>query len=74
MRHNQTGEELVNQPNTIEAGEAAEDESHYLPPRSSVHPSEQTKVTRTFYQILLLLFLLLVVGLGWWGIEYTSKP
>ncbi|EGL17170.1 MULTISPECIES: hypothetical protein [Paenibacillus] len=49
-----------------------EEESHYLPPRSSVHPSERAKVTRWFYRLLLFLFILLVMGLGWWGIRYTS--
>jgi hypothetical protein len=45
--------------------------SHYLPPRKAVHPSEKRKWTAVFYQTLLWLFVLLVVGLTIWGIRAT---
>jgi hypothetical protein len=48
-----------------------EEEDHYLPPRKEVHPSENGKWTRIFYQTLLWLFILLVVGLTIWGIRST---
>jgi hypothetical protein len=48
-----------------------EDEDYYLPPRKAVHPSENGKWTRIFYQTLLCLFIMLVIGLTIWGIRYT---
>jgi hypothetical protein len=48
-----------------------EDEEYYLPPRKAVHPSENGKWTRIFYQTLLWLFIMLVLGLTIWGIRYT---
>ncbi|WP_372010976.1 hypothetical protein NBRC13296_09235 [Paenibacillus chitinolyticus] len=74
MEGNKTQEIEYEQPILAESDlvHENEEESHYLPPRSSVHPSERAKVTRWFYRLLLFLFILLVVGLGWWGIRYTS--
>ncbi|UKS30634.1 hypothetical protein LOZ80_17500 [Paenibacillus sp. HWE-109] len=44
----------------------------YLPPRKAVHPSEQGKWTSIFYLSLLWIFIILVVGLTFWGIKYYS--
>ncbi|SDN88338.1 hypothetical protein SAMN04487897_105258 [Paenibacillus sp. yr247] len=49
-----------------------QDNDTYLPPRKAVHPSEQGKWTRIFYVTLLWLFIILVVSLTVWGIEYSS--
>jgi len=49
-------------------------DSHFLPPRSSVHPSQKGKVAKIFYQILLFIFILLVIGLTYWGIQFTAEP
>jgi hypothetical protein len=46
-------------------------EEHYLPPRKAIHPSENGKWSSIFYQALLWLFVLLVVGLTIWGIMYS---
>jgi hypothetical protein len=48
-----------------------QEEDYYLPPRKVVHPSENGKWTRIFYQTLLCLFIMLVIGLTVWGIRYT---
>ncbi|WP_442601135.1 hypothetical protein [Paenibacillus sp. KN14-4R] len=48
-----------------------ENDSHFLPPRKQVHPSEKGKWTVIFYRILVGLFVLLVIGLTIWGIKYT---
>lgn len=48
------------------------EEARMLPPRSLIHPSEKGKWTRRFYQLLVLLFILLLVGLLLWGDHYTS--
>jgi hypothetical protein len=47
-----------------------ETEDHYLPPRKVIHSSENGKWTRIFYQTVLWLFVLLVIGLTIWGISY----
>ncbi|MBP1988923.1 hypothetical protein J2Z66_000518 [Paenibacillus eucommiae] len=44
-----------------------DEDSYYLPPRKVIHPSENSKWTKIFYQTLLWLFILLVVGLTIWG-------
>lgn len=49
-------------------------DAHFLPPRSSVHPSQKGKVAKFFYQILLFIFILLVIGLAYWGIRFTTEP
>jgi hypothetical protein len=48
------------------------EESYFLPPRKRVHPSEKGKWTRRFYQSLLVLFILLVLALTYWGIQLTA--
>ncbi|MCR8642327.1 hypothetical protein NV379_06600 [Paenibacillus sp. N1-5-1-14] len=50
-----------------------EDDSHFLPPRKQVHPSEKVKVAVIFYRILVALFVLLVIGLTIWGISLLKE-
>jgi hypothetical protein len=38
-----------------------------LPPRSTVFPSNKKKLTQIFYNSLFIIFVLLVMGLIYWG-------
>lgn len=38
-----------------------------LPPRGRSHPSNKQQMTRWFYRVLIVLFILLLAGLLWWG-------
>lgn len=53
-------------------GEQPREESRMLPPRRAIHPSEKPLWTKRFYQLLVLLFALLLVFLFIWGDHYTS--
>ncbi|MGF7030437.1 hypothetical protein J2T17_001342 [Paenibacillus mucilaginosus] len=44
-------------------------DDHYLPPRKTVHPTEKEKWLPLFYRSLLWIFVLLVVGLLFWGYQ-----
>ncbi|WP_426453520.1 hypothetical protein ACP26L_14590 [Paenibacillus sp. S-38] len=50
------------------AGPAVNDD-HYLPPRKTVHPTEKEKWLPFFYRSLLWIFVLLVIGLLFWGYQ-----
>lgn len=44
-----------------------------MPPRAVVHPPKASQLSRWFYLTLVILFVLLVAGLFWWGqSEYGS--
>ncbi|TCZ81243.1 hypothetical protein E0485_02925 [Paenibacillus albiflavus] len=49
-----------------------EKDSHYLPARKQIHRSEKGKWAILFYRILLTLLVLLVIGLGIWGVFFTG--
>jgi uncharacterized integral membrane protein len=44
---------------------------YFLPSRKRVHKTEKGKWTIVFYRILLILLILLIIGLGVWGMFYT---
>ena len=48
-------------------------EARTLPPRSVIHSAERWKWARRFYQFLVFLFILLLIGLFLWGGRYTSR-
>ncbi|MGO4373708.1 hypothetical protein [Paenibacillus sp. 2TAB19] len=43
-----------------------------LPPRRKKHPSSAQKVTKWYYNLIVVLFLGLVAGLFYYGIKYTQ--
>lgn len=43
-----------------------------LPPRSRKHPSASQKLTRLYYNLLFVLFVCLVAGLFWYGINFSE--
>ncbi|UHA72937.1 hypothetical protein [Paenibacillus sp. 481] len=43
------------------------DEDRTLPPRQQLHPSNYEKLTKWFYNLLILLFVGLLIGLLMWG-------
>ncbi|QAY66189.1 hypothetical protein [Paenibacillus protaetiae] len=45
---------------------------HALPPRSKKHPSSSQKLSKWYYNLLFVLFVCLVAGLFWYGINYTE--
>lgn len=45
---------------------------YFLPSRKQVHKREKGKWTIVFYRILLILLILLVIGLGVWGVFFTE--
>lgn len=47
--------------------EIIEEEAVELPPRSVLHQTDRTKLTRWFYRILTLTFIVLTVALLLWG-------
>ncbi|GAA4870437.1 hypothetical protein GCM10023310_57510 [Paenibacillus vulneris] len=49
------------------------EEEHFLPPRSTIHPTEKERWLPVFYRTLLWLFILLVIGLLIWGWDYLKK-
>jgi len=55
-----------------EAGDQ-EDDPWRLPPRRVIHSREKGKGTQWFYQMLVLLFILLLIGLFLWGDHYLSQ-
>jgi hypothetical protein len=48
-------------------GQIEETDDTFLPPRNRVHPTEKERWLRFFFLSLLWLFILLVVGLLFWG-------
>ncbi|NGZ74224.1 hypothetical protein [Saccharibacillus alkalitolerans] len=53
--------------------EQAEDEKESeLPPRSVLYPSSRIRLTKWFYETLILLFLILLGTLLWWGTQTTG--
>ncbi|CAM3289653.1 MULTISPECIES: hypothetical protein [Saccharibacillus] len=52
--------------------EAEEDPDAELPPRSVMYPSSRIRLTKWFYETLLLLFLILLGTLLWWGTQMTG--
>ncbi len=40
-----------------------------LPPRSMLFPSNKKRITKIFYNALFLLFVILVIGLIYWGVR-----
>lgn len=51
--------------------EQLSDDSKWLPPRRVIHPSEKPVWRKRFYQLLVLLFTLLLVVLFIWGTHTT---
>lgn len=49
-----------------------EDGGMSLPPRSMLHPSNKMKLIRSFYLSLIVLFVLLMVGLIIWGVQFME--
>lgn len=45
---------------------------YFLPSRKQVHQSEKGKWTIVFYRILLTLLVILVFGLGVWGVFFVE--
>jgi|GEM_PF-1284634 hypothetical protein len=43
-----------------------------LPPRRLKHGSERIRLTRWFYMTLIALFVMLTIGLIWWGQKLTG--
>lgn len=58
------------------AAEAAkseeQEEAEELPPRSVLYPSGRIRLTKWFYETLILLFLVLLGTLLWWGTQTTG--
>ncbi len=50
----------------------AKKEDGPLPPRSKLHPSNKLKMTRLFYHVLVVCFLLLTAGLVVWGVQFLE--
>lgn len=49
-----------------------EDTDSELPPRSVMYPSSRIRLTKWFYETLILLFLILLGTLLWWGTQTTG--
>ena len=49
-----------------------EEEPGDLPPRSTVYPSSRIRGAKWFYETLVLLFLILLGTLLWWGTQATG--
>lgn len=45
-----------------------------LPPRSGVHPTKRSQLSKWFYLTLVVLFAGLVFGLLWWGKRQDMAP
>ncbi|MUT65513.1 hypothetical protein [Paenibacillus sp. NEAU-GSW1] len=43
-----------------------------LPPRRKKFPSNAQKVTKWYYNVLFILFVVLVAGLFWYGFKYGN--
>ncbi len=61
---------------TASAAETAiaeeQEEAEELPPRSALYPSGRIRLTKWFYETLILLFLVLLGTLLWWGTQTTG--
>ncbi|WP_179218723.1 hypothetical protein [Saccharibacillus sp. O23] len=59
---------------TVSATEAEQEqeEGEELPPRSVLYPSGRIRLTKWFYETLILLFLILLGTLLWWGTQTTG--
>ena len=44
----------------------SDDDEYKLPPRDQLYPSQKGKWTRLFYDVLLIVFLLLIISLISW--------
>ncbi|MDO3409587.1 hypothetical protein QWJ34_07410 [Saccharibacillus sp. CPCC 101409] len=54
------------------AKQPEEEEQEDLPPRSTVYPSSRIRGAKWFYETLVLLFLILLGTLLWWGTQATG--
>lgn len=60
------------EPEIVPDKQEEEDPDSELPPRSVLYPSSRIRLTKWFYETLVLLFLILLGTLLWWGTQATG--
>lgn len=53
-------------------GQETSEKLEELPSRTQLYASSRGKLTRIFYNTLMILFILLLLGLLYWGQQYTA--
>lgn len=64
------GQDTANEPSG--SGIDSKDDAAALPPRRKKYPSSAQKLTKWYYNLIIVLFLGLVAALFFYGVKYTE--
>jgi len=53
--------------------EQTKEQPETLPPRQKKFPSSKQKLTKIYYNVLFVLFIILIAFLFWYGKQYTAS-